>query len=151
MVSIEDLSPFSRRFASCIFAKYPEWREFSSSPTGDYWDDGVLLIEVMSPLGDRQLAIDTNGDEVTIYFGGGGWHSHDTPTDDAPESIAFDGALSTIRAIISEDLAVLTRYVDGEVRSSVSLWRDQEITFRDADRIEVVSWLGSRDVVRHAA
>ena len=151
MVSIEDLNPFSQRFASCLFEEYPEWREFSASPTGEYWGDGVLLVEVMSPLGDRQLAINTNGDEVTVSFGGGGWHSHDTPTNASQESIAFDGTLSTIRAILSEDLAILNRYVDDEIRSSVSLWRDQEITFRDADRIEVVSWLGSRDLVQHAA
>ena len=77
MVSIDDLSPFSRRFASRLFEKYPEWREFSSSPSGEYW--GVLLVEVMSPLGDRRLAINANGGEVTVYFGGKVWHSHDTP------------------------------------------------------------------------
>src|SRR5829696_2689614 len=111
MVSIDDLSPFSRRFASRLFEKYPEWREFSSSPSGEYWDDGVLLVEVTSPLGDRRLAVNTNGSEVTVYFGGNGWHSHDTPSDELDDSLAFDETFSTIHAILSEDLAILNRYV----------------------------------------
>ena len=150
MISLDELNPFSRRFASRLFEKYPEWREFSSIPTGQYWDAGVLKVEVPSPRGDRQLIVDTNGGEVTVYFGGGGWHSHNTPMADLDEP-AFDGALSDIAAILSEDLAILIRYADNEVRSSVTLWRDQDITFRGADRVQVVSWLGNRDAVHHAA
>ena len=150
MIRLDDLSPFSRRFATRLFAKHPDWRQFGSIPSGEYWADGVLQVDITSPLGDRQLSIDTNDDEVTVYFGGGGWHSHNTPIDDS-ETEAFEGALAEVEAILSEDLAILTRYVNGEVHSAETLWRDQEINFRGADRVEVVSWLGSRDGVHHAA
>jgi hypothetical protein len=145
MIALDDLNPYSRRFAIRLFAAYPEWRELALIPPDDQWGSGTLEVVVRSPLADRELRIETVGDEVTVGFGDHGWHAHYFPWDGADESAVFSRALDDIADILSEALAVLVRFADGVVQSSETHWADEPVEFKAAERIEIVSWLGHRD------
>jgi hypothetical protein len=121
------------------------WRSFATIPQGDGWDEGALSVTVVSPLRDRELLIDTNGEEITVGFGEHGWHAHYWAWDGLDDATVFDRALTEIVAILDEELAILTRFGRGDVRSCETFRRGEEVDFRASERIEIVAWLGSRD------
>jgi len=145
MIRFDDLSSFSRRFAQRLFEAYPQWRQYATIPDGEGWNDGVLSVVVQSPAGDRELSIDTDGDEITVGFGEHGWHAHFWAWDGLDENTVFAQAMDEIARILNDDVAILTRFVDGAARSSETFSQGEEVEFKNSDRIEICSWLGTRN------
>lgn len=145
MLTLDDLNPYSRRFATALFARFPEWVEFAKVSTAD-GEPGTLAVDVPSPGDPKELLwLGTFGEEVTVGFGSQGWHTHYGGFIDSDESTAFAESIETVEAIISEELAIATSFRGGDVTSSYTIYVDEELDFRRADRIEVLSWAGTRN------
>lgn len=151
MINLDVLNAFSRRFADRLLAEHPEWLTYATIPSGEGWDDGVLAVSITSPISSHTLSIDTNGGEVTVGFGGTGWHAHFWAWDGLDEATVFDRALKEIADILSEEVAILTRMRGSEIGSSETFWRGEQIKFNGAERVEIISWLGNRDATEFPA
>src|SRR5688572_30026120 len=96
MDSLDRFNSYSRRFAERLFAVYPEWRAFAvPDPKGDP-PPASLLVTVTAPAGDRELALRTYGEQVTVEFGPHGWHEHLGAWSGPTEAAAFDAALALV-------------------------------------------------------
>jgi len=76
MIDLDALNSVSRRFAELLFAEHPEWVPYATVPSGEGWDEGVLVVSVTSPVSLHTLSVDTDGGEITVGFGETGWHAH---------------------------------------------------------------------------
>ena len=146
MIQLDDFNPFARGFAVALFAVHPEWRHLATLETWEKAEPGCLALAVTSPAHfDRQLWIGTWGGEVTVGFGQYGWHTHFGDYIGLDAEASYREALDEIEAILSDRLAIITEFQDGQARGSRTFWDDEDPPTNPVERLEIESWTGSRD------
>jgi hypothetical protein len=144
LLSLDELNPWSRRFAERLLAAHPEWRSLGRRDPEGSPPPASLLLDVPSPVAGRALMIRTDGDQVTVDFGPRGWHDHFGSSSGQTEDAAFAAALAFIDDLMAERVVIVTRVLFGR-----PLWsRAVEATRLRrplVGRVEVCSWTGRGD------
>lgn len=102
MHDFQKLDSHAKTVAEALFKRFPQWEQYASEQTG------VLAIILQSPVGDRQLELNTHDDELTIFMDPFPWHQHFYSSD-------IEEALHTMNALFTEELLIA---VEWEPRSS---------------------------------
>ena len=150
-VPLDDLNAYSRRFATRLFQRHPDWRPLATTPPWPDADPDALYVAIVSPGGsDRWLEVTTNEGqvEVTVHFGGVGFEGiFNEARTASDESLVFTSALEMIEGVLTENLVFMESFAGGE-----SIWADLARTtggcpLDGADRIELSSWMRTKDAV----
>lgn len=138
------LNPFSERFVARLLAAHPEWAALVEPDPAGFPPPGSARVVVPSPVPGRQLLIRTYGDQVTVDFGGDGWHQHFLAAAHRDEAAAQSAALRFVNDLLADRLLVATRHL-GPWR----LWSRPVDAARLSDpwvgSTTVISWSGARD------
>jgi len=152
LLILDDLSPYSRRFAARLFEQFPQWREHARAETEARGTLRVLLVEVPSPADpNERMWISTDDGEISVGFGSRGWHAHYGEFIEMTEEAATEAALEEIHDIVGERAVVASRFRDGGFVDSTLLLSDSPVDTRGADFVEVISWKGTHNTVVRAA
>lgn len=118
VLDLSSLNAFSQRFARTLFAIYPEWQEFAYIDFLPHVTPRSLAVDVSSPVPQTSLTIRTNGDEVTIGYGHFAARFDERIED---EKTRFTQALDFIRAILAEEICVVTIWNSKEPPTGITL------------------------------
>ena len=144
MTPFANLNPYSQRFARQLFASRPQWEPLARTDPDGSPPPGSLLLEVPSPVAGRALMIRTYGDQVTVDFGGEGWHEHFGTWSGRTENDVFRVALDFIDDLVSDRIVVVTRVMFGKRLWSRALGANRLRRPRFG-KLEVRSWSGRLD------
>jgi hypothetical protein len=136
---LDDLNPYSQRFAAQLFRAHPEWRGLATPPPWPGADRGVLYVKLESPVDQRRvLSIITDGDEITVGFGEHGWHAHFGGWAGDDEATNFAEALEMIDGLLTEAVVLVQSYHGDEPGWSSVIAAADSADFAGADRLEVL-------------
>ena len=142
-MDLDLLDAHSRRFADALLCEYPEWAPYLQvSPYEGA--EGALLVEVPAPHpGGTALLIDTENDEVTVWFAG--WHEHFGAWTGDTDEESLRAALDAVRDIVEERLLAVMA-MDGERwRRSWDVAPGEPVETRHGEQTRVRSWCGTYD------
>ena len=106
---IDQLTALSRDFARRFLARFPALASSCSSESIEGVSGRHLLIRIDSPAGsDRNATIwMENGDEPSLAFGTGGWHTHNEYTREVePGLYCEESLLDLLEAILEDEFVV---------------------------------------------
>ena len=146
MLSLDELNPYSRRFAERLFTAYPRWRERAIVDPNGGSPPGSLRVRVPSPVSTRELGVRTYGEQITVDFGPHGWHDHFGEWSGKDEGAIFAAALAFIADLLAERVVLATRCLFGRPVWSRPMRADR-LRKPLFGRLEVYSWSGGRDDV----
>lgn len=143
---VEQLDEFSGAFARALFAGHPEWVGYARVEIADDGETPDLVLEVPSPhseMGSPKLLVYTQDSEVTVSFDF--YHSHfDWPANDLD---MISNPLTFIDAVINEEVAAVSGWIDGKWAGSWLIRKDEPIAspdkMRPMETIRVRSWCGT--------
>ena len=160
------MSGAEEEFTRRLFEAFPEWRQFARTERYKPEYSAYLIVEIPAPMRDDvplELLIRVDG-EFTIYFGD--YHTHIDPEMDyaGPNTVydkngVADGevlsgaqvALDFVKSIISDDLVIVSYFLDGQYKGSGTISADAPVPrpefFGNSryNRIKVRSWTGARN------
>ena len=124
MVELDEtrITSESRRFATDLFARFPELRRHAAMeplPGGDHW---TLVVKVSAPSGDPRSELVVwvdGGDDPSVAFGG--WHTHENVWGATSEDGAERETLLDLVAGILADRFVICEDVGGVGNGSVTI------------------------------
>ena len=152
LTMLDTLEPYSRQMASDLFSVFPDWECFLSVVT----EDGLnfFLIEVPAVPGAKNgpLGITSQyNDEITVYFDS--CHRHYSTI--LPSATEPSGAISFIRQLLNEDLAVVSYLCSGDDLIEDGVFSGSDVPVNEiptanyeyyyANAIRVRSWKGTYD------
>jgi len=120
---IDALTDLSKEFARRFLARFPALVSACSSESIEGIPGRHLRIHVDSPAGpDRNVTIWMNGgDEPSLGFGTGGWHTHDDYTREVEPGLCRDESLLDLLQAILEDQFVVFEEPDAAPRPFCSV------------------------------
>lgn len=117
-LDIGELTEASREFAVGFLGRFPGLHASCSAETIAGVPGRHLLIRIVSPAGeDRNVTIwMEGGDEPSLAFGSGGWHTHDDFTRQLGPNLYQDESLFDLLEAILDDQFVVFEEPDAEPR-----------------------------------
>jgi hypothetical protein len=109
-LDIDQLTALSREFARQFLVRFPTLSSSCSSEVIEGVPGRHLLIRVDSPAGsDRNVTMwMESGDEPSLAFGTGGWHTHNEYTREVePGLYRAESLLDVLQAILGDEFVVL--------------------------------------------
>lgn len=150
MSEIMELDQYSIEVASKIYAEYPEWKHFEKLEHESGVEKAYLYIELPAPAGsnlDKSIYLYTLDEEITVGMDYS--HCHFNSWEKIIDEGDFENAISFIRALLSEELSVISWW-NGEQWAGSSHQKSGEVPdtqgiFHEFNRIRVRSWRGTYD------
>lgn len=141
--SLDQLNAYSRKFASLLFERFPEWRLLTVFDG----ETKSMLVEIKSPIDEnRKLRIYTDEDEITLEYDL--WHMH-LGWPDVPLEVTILELFEQIDDLL-EERAVIEIWMKGKEWKGSQLIEENHTKYSfhsiDADRIYWRSWLGTFDL-----
>ncbi len=153
--AIDELPDVSREFARLFLARFPDLQPSCSRESIEGVPGLHLLIRIKSPAGtDRDVTIWMEmGDEPSLAFGEGGWHTHFSNTRQVGPNDYQEESLLDLLAAIFEDQVVIFEEPGDKPKAidSVLDLRDpdaliEEFTTPDCtDRVRIKTFTGHGD------
>lgn len=140
MLDRSALNKLSTALASSLFAVYPQWESLAG-----YRPGGAFDMLVPQPGADRYLWIATQDDEITVGYDY--WHRHLGPFLGLSDMDAIGQAMKDIRAIVEEDMVIMTSFRDGRWAQSMHVRATTPIVTEPGGTTYVYSWRGTYDRV----
>jgi hypothetical protein len=150
MALLDELNPYSRRFAERLLAAHPEWEGRLTLTPWPNAEPGSFVVAVPSPADpERELWVSTDGGEVTVGFGRE-WHAHYGERTGDDEADSFAQALDDVEGILTERLVLATGFRGGEPIVAALIPAGHPPAFGGVEapgleRVEIASWLGTHD------